>query len=86
METNEEVKECSWKHYVRPFAVLSTLIFFMVLAVIDGKYINVKEPYLKILDGLLTTLVLMYFGSRGFEKISYHIGNKNINMEKTKEN
>ena len=76
----------NWKHYIRPFAVISTLIFFMVVSVIDGTYINVKEPYIKILDGLLTTLVVMYFGSRGFEKISYHLNSKDINIEKTKEN
>ncbi len=56
---------------VRPLTLIYLLLMFSVVAILDSvdpMEFDVKESYIKLLDGLLITVIIAYFGSRGFEK------------------
>jgi hypothetical protein len=56
---------------VRPLTLVYLLLVFSGLAVmdsIDPVDFEVKDVYIKLLDGALITVIIAYFGSRGFEK------------------
>lgn len=56
---------------VRPL-VLAFLMLFMSLIIVadsvEGWNFDVKESYIKLIEALLLTVVVAYFGSRGMEK------------------
>ncbi len=64
--------DATFTKYVRPGALLSTLLLFMILMIIDGNIgeFSIKEHYLTILETLLTTMVVFYYSSRGIEKVA----------------
>lgn len=56
---------------VRPLTLVYLLLMFSVVVVLDSvdpMAFDVKDSYIKLLDGLLITVIIAYFGSRGFEK------------------
>ena len=59
-----------WKQRIRPYAFISTLIIFFILMILDGNIgeFHVRDIYLKILEAILTTMIIFYFTSRGVEK------------------
>ena len=54
----------------RPLTMLSLLGFTFIIIIFDSLEIkfNVKESYITLLETLLITVVVAYFGSRGVEK------------------
>ena len=58
----------------RPLTLLSLLGFLYVIILTDSieswAGFNVKESYVDLLQILLTTVVVAYFGSRGIEKVT----------------
>ncbi len=65
-------KTDSWlSKNVRPLTLIYLLLAFsvvMILDSVDPMLFDVKESYIKLLDGVLITVIIAYFGSRGFEK------------------
>ena len=54
---------------VRPLSYAWVIILFSVIIIGDNAFgINVKEAYVPVLETLLTTMTVAYFGSRGIEK------------------
>lgn len=54
---------------VRPISYAWVVILFSVVMIGDNAFgINVKEAYIPVLETLLTTMTVAYFGSRGVEK------------------
>lgn len=63
----------------RPMALVSLLAFLYVIILsdsIDVFKFEVKTDYIDMLQILLTTVVVAYFGSRGYEKVT-EMKNKN---------
>lgn len=54
----------------RPIGFLSTLGFLFVVIILDSCNIkfDVKQGYIDLLEYLLITIVIAYYGSRGLEK------------------
>ena len=58
---------------VRPASLLYLLIFMTVIILADsitGLGFNVKASYVSLIETLLVTVFVAYFGSRGIEKVS----------------
>lgn len=56
---------------VRPLSFAWVIVLFSVIVLGDSNWgFSVKEAYVPVMETLLTTMVIAYFGSRGFEKIS----------------
>jgi len=57
---------------VRPSIVIWSYALLTVVILMDGNVgsFYVKEAYIPILETIVTTVTIAYFGSRGFEKIS----------------
>lgn len=55
---------------VRPISFMSVLIAFFIIAFADGNVgeFTINEAYIPVFEGLLYTMVIAYFGSRGIEK------------------
>lgn len=55
---------------VRPLSYLFVLFLFAVMVLFDGNvgHIAIKEAYIPVIETLLTTMTIAYFGSRGVEK------------------
>jgi hypothetical protein len=70
-----ECCEPSWKGWIRPFGFIVTLFIFFLLIFIDGNWHNfhVRDAYLPILETVLVTIVIAFFGSRGVEKTAREI-------------
>ena len=54
----------------RPIVMLSLLGFLFIIVICDSANIvfDVKESYITLMESLLITVVVAYFGSRGVEK------------------
>lgn len=54
----------------RPLGFLSLLAFFFIIVILDAMDIpfHVSEPYIKLLEALLLTITIAYFGGRSIEK------------------
>ena len=57
---------------VRPFIVIWSFVLLSIVMIFDGNFygFEVKEAYLPILETIVTTVIIAYFGSRGVEKTS----------------
>ena len=55
---------------VRPFSFGWVILLFSVVIIGDTNWgFSVRDAYIPVLESLLITMVLAYFGSRGLEKI-----------------
>ena len=58
---------------VRPISFLWVIILFTVVMIGDTNWgFVVKDAYIPVLETLLTTMTIAYFGSRGVEKSIKH--------------
>jgi len=85
---NDREKEITerWKsdneHFItsliRPISYAWVILLFSVVIIGDTNWgFNVKDAYIPVIETLLTTMTVAYFGSRGAEKITKHFkGNK----------
>jgi cation transport ATPase len=56
---------------VRPLSFAWVIVLFSVVIMGDSNWgFSVKDTYIPVLETLLVTMVISYFGSRGFEKVS----------------
>ncbi|MFA6204443.1 MAG: 3TM-type holin [Gallionella sp.] len=58
---------------VRPASLLYLLLFMSAIIILDsitGLGFNVKPAYVDLIQSLLLTVFVAYFGSRGIEKVS----------------
>ncbi len=56
---------------VRPLSFAWVIALFSVIIIGDSNLgFSVKDAYIPVLETLLVTMVISYFGSRGFEKVS----------------
>jgi len=56
---------------VRPFSLVYLLLFMSVIIIMDSINslgFDVKDAYIDLIQALLITVFVAYFGSRGFEK------------------
>lgn len=55
---------------VRPLSLIYMIVIVTVIAVLDSwvKSFDIKTEWIDLFSGILTTIVIAYFGSRGFEK------------------
>ena len=59
----------------RPLAFISVLVVFYIIAFADGNIgeFVINEKYIPVFEGLLYTMTIAYFGSRGAEKVTKSI-------------
>ena len=56
---------------VRPLSFVWVIALFTVVIIGDTNWgFSVKDAYIPVLETLLTTMVIAYFGGRSFEKVS----------------
>ena len=57
---------------VRPISFMFVLILFGAIVLTDGNIgeFTINSAYIPVIETLLTTMVIAYFGSRGMEKVS----------------
>lgn len=58
---------------VRPFSLIYLLLFMTIIIVTDSigsLDFDVKDAYIDLIEALLVTVFIAYFGSRGLEKVS----------------
>ncbi len=62
---------------VRPVSFVFVMGLFAVVVIFDGNVgqFNIKDAYIPVIEGLLYTMVIAYFGSRGAEKITRTVKN-----------
>ena len=60
---------------VRPISYTGVLILFGAVVIADGNVgaFHVNSSYIPVLETLLTTMTIAYFGSRGMEKVTKQI-------------
>ena len=61
---------------VRPISFMFVLFLFAVIVLGDGNFGSsffINPAYIPVIESLLVTMVVAYFGSRGAEKITKHI-------------
>jgi len=59
---------------VRPLSFAWVIALFTLVIIGDGNIgFTVKDAYIPVLETLLTTMVIAYFGSRGIEKVTANI-------------
>ena len=65
-----EHEEFSFKSIVRPGSVVVMLAFFIFVVLSDGNIpnFNIKEGYYPMIETIVTTVVVAFFGMRGIEK------------------
>lgn len=62
---------------VRPISYIFVLVLFAIMVLGDGNIgITVKDAYVPVIETLLTTMTIAYFGSRGVEKSIKHFKSK----------
>ena len=68
--------EHSVTRLVRPVAYGAVLFAFFIITFMDGNAwgFSIKEAYIPVFEGLLYTMTIAYFGSRGIEKVAKTIG------------
>ena len=59
---------------VRPFSFVLVLVLFCIMALGDGNFgnLSIKPAYIPVIETLLSTMTIAYFGSRGIEKSIKH--------------
>lgn len=63
---------------VRPLSFAWVIVLFSVIIVGDSNFgFSVKEAYIPVMETLLTTMTIAYFGSRGVEKGIKHFKGAN---------
>jgi hypothetical protein len=69
--------EHSVTRLVRPLSYISVLIVFFIIAFADGNAggFTLNEKYIPVFEGLLYTMTIAYFGSRGAEKVTKMVKN-----------
>jgi cation transport ATPase len=70
---NADMSSDSWlSKNSRPLVLMSMVGFLFLMIIFDSLSINfeIKESYINLMETLLITVVVAYFGSRGVEK--YH--------------
>ena len=57
---------------VRPISYISVLLTFFFIAFFDGNVgdFKINPAYIPVFEGLLYTMTIAYFGSRGIEKVT----------------
>lgn len=56
---------------VRPLSFAWVIVLFSVIIIGDSNFgFSVKDAYIPVLETLLVTMVVAYFGSRGAEKVT----------------
>lgn len=57
---------------VRPLSFIYVLVLFSFIIFADGNIgeFKINEAYIPVIEGLLLTMVIAYFGSRGAEKVT----------------
>ena len=57
---------------VRPLAYTAVLLVFFFIAFMDGNAgdFKINPAYIPVFEGLLYTMTIAYFGSRGIEKVT----------------
>jgi len=57
---------------IRPLSLTYMFIFFTAIVLFDGNIgdFHIRESYIPIIETLLVTMVIAYFGSRGVEKVA----------------
>ena len=62
---------------VRPGIVVWSFVLLSIAMLFDGNVgtLTIKEAYIPILETIVITVVIAYFGSRGVEKTAKHIRN-----------
>lgn len=60
-----------WAKKVRPFSLVYLLVFMSLIIIVDSASVTfeVKEAYITLIETLLVTVFIAYFGSRGVEKV-----------------
>ncbi len=63
---------------VRPLSFSAVLVLFFIIVLFDGNVgeFTINAAYIPVIEGLLYTMVIAYFGSRGMEKTVKTIKNK----------
>ncbi len=63
---------------VRPLSFIFVLFLFAIMVLFDGNLgeMAIDEAYIPVIETLLVTMVVAYFGSRGAEKVSKTIRGK----------
>ena len=66
---------------IRPLSFIFVLVLFGAILLTDGNIgqFTIKEAYIPLIETLLSTMVIAYFGSRGMEKVT-----KSMNFGKDK--
>jgi hypothetical protein len=67
--------EHSITRLVRPLAFITVRVLFYIIAFADGNIgeFVINEKYIPVFEGLLYTMTIAYFGSRGAEKVTKSI-------------
>ncbi len=63
---------------VRPLSYIFILALFALMVLFDGNVgsISIKDVYVPVIETLLVTMTIAYFGSRGAEKVTKHFKGK----------
>ncbi len=63
---------------VRPLSYTFILALFAIIALFDGNIgqFSINPEYIPVINGLLTTMTIAYFGSRGIEKVTKTVKDK----------
>lgn len=72
------MKPSTLSEIVRPSIVAWIYLLFTVIILCDGNVggFSIKDPYIPIMETILVTVTLAYFGSRGAEKMAKTIKGK----------
>lgn len=76
-----DMESDSWlSKNTRPLVMLSLLAFLFLMIILDSLEIkfNIKPAYITLMETLLITVVVAYFGSRGVEKFTSIRTNKKV--------
>ena len=80
-----DMESDSWlSKNTRPIGFLSLLVFLFVIIILDSvgfkTDFNVKPGYISLLETLLVTVTVAYYGSRGLEKFKsmHEVGKQNL--------
>jgi len=69
-EPKNDCPDDSFTRRIRPTSVVMMLVFFVIIVLADGNWggFHVNPGYYPIIETVLATMIIAYFGSRGFEK------------------
>ncbi len=67
---------------VRPATVLWSYFLFTVVLMFDGNVgeFNVNQAYIPMLETILVTVTIAYFGSRGVEKVTKTVKDSDLDL------